>query len=49
MSGQGFELPEPTRNASGCYEQFDLTRTRIDTSTPAWNEAMFVVCAPDDL
>jgi hypothetical protein len=53
MSREGFELPEPKKDTSGHYDvdewQFDLTRTSIDTSTPAWNEAMFVACAPDDI
>jgi hypothetical protein len=51
MSRQGFTLPEPKRGTSGSYDvddwQFDLTPTTIDTSTPAWNRAMFVTCAPD--
>jgi hypothetical protein len=53
MSGAGFNLPEPKKGTSGHYDndawQFDLTRTSIDTSTPAWNQAMFVTCAPDDI
>jgi hypothetical protein len=53
MSGAGFSLPEPKKDTSGHYDndawQFDLTRTSIDTSTPAWNQAMFVTCAPDDI
>jgi hypothetical protein len=51
MSRQGFDLPRPTRERSGHYDtaewQFDLTS--IDTSTSAWNRAMFVTCAPDGL
>jgi hypothetical protein len=50
MSRHGFTLPEPERDTSGSYEvdewRFDLTATSIDTSTPAWNRAMFVICAP---
>jgi hypothetical protein len=53
MSREGFSLPEPTKDTSGHYDseewQFDLTRTSIDTSTPAWNRAMFVTCAPADI
>jgi hypothetical protein len=53
MRRQGFRLPEPRRDTSGSYDidawQFDLTRTSIDTSTAAWNRAMFVICAPDDI
>jgi hypothetical protein len=53
MRRQGYELPAPTKDASGRYDidgwQFDLTRTSIDTSTRAWNRAMFVTCAPDDI
>jgi hypothetical protein len=53
MSGAGFNLPEPKKDTSGHYDndawQFDLARTSIDTSTPAWNQAMFVTCAPDDI
>jgi hypothetical protein len=53
MSAAGFNLPEPKKDTSGHYDndawQFDLTRTSIDTSTPAWNQAMFVTCAPDDI
>lgn len=53
MSGVGFNLPEPEQDTSGHYDndawQFDLTRTSIDTSTPAWNEAMFVTCSPGDV
>jgi hypothetical protein len=53
MSGAGFNLPDPKKDTSGHYDndawQFDLTRTSVDTSTPAWNQAMFVTCAPDDI
>jgi hypothetical protein len=53
MSRRGFNLPEPTMDRWGRYDtdewQFDLTRTGIDTSTPAWNRAMFVTCAPDGI
>jgi len=53
MSHQGFRLPEPTKDTSGSYDidewRFDLTPTNIDTSTRAWNRAMFVVCAPDHI
>lgn len=53
MSRQGFDLPEPTNDTSGPDDtdewQFDLTRTGIDTTTPAWNRAMFVDCAPQGL
>jgi hypothetical protein len=53
MRRQGYELPAPTKDASGRYDidewQFDLTRTSIDTSTRAWSWAMFVTCAPDDI
>jgi hypothetical protein len=53
MSRQGFDLPRPTKDTSGNHDidewQFDLTRTRIDTSTRAWNRAMFVVGAPEDI
>jgi len=53
MSGQGYDLPEPTKDRSGSFDidewQFDLTRTNIDTSTREWNRAMFVTCAPDDI
>jgi hypothetical protein len=53
MERQGFRLPEPVRDRSGHYDsdhwQFDLTRTSIDTSTSAWNRAMFVTCSPEDL
>lgn len=53
MRRQGFDLPEPTKDTTGSDQtdewQFDLTRTTIDTSTPAWNRAMFVTCAPDDI
>jgi hypothetical protein len=53
MSRQGFTLPEPKRDTSGSYDvdewQFDLTRTTVDTSTPAWNRAMFAICAPDHI
>jgi hypothetical protein len=52
MRRQGYNLPEPTRDTSGSYDidewQFDLTRTGIDTSTQAWNRAMFVTCGPED-
>jgi hypothetical protein len=50
MSRHGFDLPEPKKDTSRRYDidewQFDLTRTSIDTSTGAWNRAMFVVCGP---
>jgi hypothetical protein len=50
MADHGFDLPEPTKDTSGHYDtdewQFDLTSTDIDTSTQAWNRAMFVLCAP---
>jgi hypothetical protein len=53
MGRQGFSLPEPKRDTSGSYDsdewQFDLTGTKIDTSTRAWNRAMFVACAPDHI
>jgi len=49
MSGQGFQLPSPKSSGRGGEWQFDLTGTDIDTSTRAWNEAMFVTCAPEDL
>jgi hypothetical protein len=53
MTRQGFDLPEPTKDGSGRYAsdewQFDLTRTSVDTSTRAWNRAMFVTCAPADI
>lgn len=53
MSRQGFDLPEPRKDTSGSYDidewQFDLTRTPIDTSLPAWNRALFVTCAPGDV
>jgi hypothetical protein len=53
MRRQGFHLPEPTKDSSGSNDidewQFDLTDTTIDTSTRAWNRAMFVVCAPDHI
>ena len=52
MSGQGFTLPEPTKDVSGHYDmeewQFDLTQTSIDTSTPQWNRAMFMTCFQRD-
>jgi hypothetical protein len=52
MSRHGFDLPQAVTNKStsdGTDEwQFDLTRTGIDTSTRAWNQAMFVDCAPQD-
>jgi hypothetical protein len=51
MSREGFAMPEPTNDASGAFDidewQFDLDATNIDTSTRAWNRAMFVTCAPD--
>jgi hypothetical protein len=44
---------EAAVGTSGRYDidewQFDLTRTSIDTSTRAWNRAMFVTCAPHDI
>ena len=53
MGRHGFALPGPKRDTSGSYDvdewQFDLTRTTIDTSTPAWNRAMFVICAPEHI
>jgi hypothetical protein len=53
MRRQGFDLPAPTKDASGHYAadewQFDLAGTSIDTSTGKWNRAMFVTCAPDDI
>jgi len=53
MSRQGFDLPGATKDTSGRYDidewKFDLTRTSIDTSTHAWNRAMFVTCAPDEI
>jgi hypothetical protein len=47
MNREGFHLPAPTEDASSDEWQFDLTDTNIDTSTPAWNRAMFVTCAPE--
>jgi hypothetical protein len=51
MSREGFALPQPTKDTSGVFDadhwQFDLDATSIDTSTRAWNRAMFVTCAPE--
>jgi hypothetical protein len=48
MREQGFTLPAPTRDTSGHYDSeewdFDLTKSGIDASTNAWNEAAFVTC-----
>jgi hypothetical protein len=53
MGSQGYDLPAPTKDRSGRFDvdewEFDLSRTSIDTSTRAWNRAMFVTCAPDDI
>jgi hypothetical protein len=50
MSRHGFELLEPRRDATGHYDidqwKFDLTGTGIDMGSRAWNQAMFVDCAP---
>jgi hypothetical protein len=46
VAGQGFDLPDPTMNDEGEY-LFDLTKTDIDTSQPAWDRAAFVTCSPD--
>ena len=46
LSGQGFDLPEPTMNGDGEYV-FDLTGTGIDMNAPGWNRAAFVTCSPD--
>jgi hypothetical protein len=50
MSRQGFELPRPQKRASAGDVvgewRFDMTRTRVDTSTRGWNRAMFAVCGP---
>jgi hypothetical protein len=50
MARHGFDLPEPMKDRSGHYTgdewRFDLSRADIDTSTEAWNRAMFVLCAP---
>lgn len=46
VSGEGFDLPEPTMNGDGEYV-FDLTGTNIDMNAPAWNRAAFVTCSPD--
>jgi hypothetical protein len=51
MQGQGFDLPEPTlvsTSGEGSPQwELDLTGTDIDTSTPAWNQALFATCSPD--
>ncbi|MDP9343967.1 MAG: hypothetical protein M3Q23_18120 [Actinomycetota bacterium] len=44
MQAQGFDLPEPTKRADGLY-RYDLQTTPIDTSSEAWNRALFVTCA----
>ena len=46
MTGQGFDLPSPSMNDEGEYV-FDLTKTDVDTSQPAWDRAAFVTCSPD--
>jgi hypothetical protein len=46
MTGEGYDLPEPTTNADGEYV-FDLTNTNIDTASSAWDEAVFVTCSLD--
>ena len=46
VTGQGFDLPEPTLNDDGEYV-FDLTATDIDMNAPEWNRAAFVTCSPD--
>jgi hypothetical protein len=45
MRGRGFALPRPSKQPNGDYV-FDLSRTSIDTSRPAWNRALFVTCSP---
>jgi hypothetical protein len=45
MRSRGFDLPRPSKQPSGDYV-FDLSRTSIDTSRPAWNRALFVTCSP---
>jgi hypothetical protein len=45
MRGRGFDLPRPRKQPGGDY-LFDLRRTGIDTSRPAWNRALFVTCSP---
>jgi hypothetical protein len=45
MRSRGFDLPRPRKQPSGDY-LFDLSRTSIDTSRPAWNRALFVTCSP---
>ena len=45
MRSQGFDLPRPSKQSNGDHV-FDLRRTGIDTSRPAWNRALFVTCSP---
>jgi hypothetical protein len=45
MRRRGFDLPRPSRQPDGDHV-FDLSRTSIDTSRPAWNRALFVTCSP---
>jgi hypothetical protein len=45
MRSRGFDLPRPRKQPSGDY-LFDLSRTSIDTSRPAWNRALFATCSP---
>lgn len=44
MRNAGFVLPAATR--SGDEYRFDLGGTNIDTSTEAWNRAIFLTCSP---
>jgi hypothetical protein len=45
MRSRGFDLPRPRKQPGGDH-LFDLSRTSIDTSRPAWNRALFVTCSP---
>jgi hypothetical protein len=47
MKGQGFDLPDPVQEAEGMY-RIDLSGTSIDTSSDAWNRALFLTCAPPE-
>jgi hypothetical protein len=46
MQAQGFELPDPAQGTGGSY-RFDIP-SAIDTSSDAWNQALFVTCALPD-